>query len=94
MRLRHRAKTWVSGSARNSTIPGSQPSALPLKLRPQILELAFGIEPKSAVYESAALPLSYASMVGAVGIEPTSPCLKGRRSAFELRSRLWPSDSN
>jgi hypothetical protein len=52
------------------------------------VELRRGIEPRSAGYESAALPFSYRSMVGAEGFEPTSPCLKGRRSTLSYAPKM------
>ncbi len=51
------------------------------------MELRAGIEPASAAYKAAALPLSYPSMVDPEGIEPPTPAVRKRCSPAELRAR-------
>ena len=48
------------------------------------MELVEGIEPSKAVYKTAVMPFNYTSLVGIVGIEPTTFRLSDERSATEL----------
>lgn len=49
---------------------------------------ALGIEPRSARYECAALPLCYAGMAASAGLEPAILALTGRRATIAPRGNI------
>jgi hypothetical protein len=87
----------VTGGTRSRIVPVPQTGAFPLKLpSPQSGAAGENRTPSFHLTRVALSQLSYGSVVGAEGLEPTSPRLKVEHSAVELRSPTWlrPSDSN
>ena len=76
---------------------GLQPaSCVPQVTLPRELEPSRGIEPQSARYRRAALPLSYDGLADSLGHDPNTPagthCLAGRHGNLAVCAvRIWRS---
>ena len=77
---------WSEEWDSNPQLVGSQPTGLPLDRYPHV-EPREGIEPSSAAYGAAALPLSYQGMEPMEGIEPSSPAY--RAGTLPLSYKGW-----